>query len=235
MDDMERYGDYNEVDEPPRRSPVTLVIKLLVALVCISVAGVLGFRIAVFNHYPDSIKSLYIDEKLTELYKATDGEIGALTQSLRSPYDDPDRGNFFCDNLIFIDAIDRLQISVRYNVSALSDIEEFYKTEGLDPDSDKLFSFRLVDNYGRVYDEVADITFDSYLMYRYLRLTFDGVVTEPDAEGKFPEWIRLEIFVEGHSEENKPYAMIPVYENHADYNVFDPYVLSGEEVELLDK
>ena len=27
MDDLERYGDYNEIDEPPTKNPVLTVIK----------------------------------------------------------------------------------------------------------------------------------------------------------------------------------------------------------------
>ena len=232
MDDMERYGDYNEVDEPPRKSYVGLAIKLLIGALCIAVIGILGFRIILFNQYPDSVKSLYVDEAFLEYYNSKDGDVEVLTQALRSPYDDPDRGNFFCDNMYFTDALDRLQISVRYNVSALADIEAEYKIEGLDPDSDSLFTFRLVDNYGRVYDSLADVRYESNMMYRYLRLVFDRVVTEPDDEGKYPEWIRLEIFVAGHSPADKPYAMVPVYENNEIYRTFTPYEVRAEEVKL---
>ena len=100
MDDLERYGDYNEIDEPPTKNPVLTVIKFAALAIIVAVVGLLGFRIFLFNHRPDTMKSIYFTETLTEYYNSTDGNIGALTQKLRSPYDDKDEGNFFCDNLI---------------------------------------------------------------------------------------------------------------------------------------
>ena len=45
MEDMERYGDYNEIDEPPggKKSIIFTVIKILVVLAIVAVVGVLGF------------------------------------------------------------------------------------------------------------------------------------------------------------------------------------------------
>ena len=53
MEDMERYADYNEYedDEPRKKSPVGLILKILIAAVCISVAGILAFRIIIFNRF----------------------------------------------------------------------------------------------------------------------------------------------------------------------------------------
>ena len=65
MDDMERYGDYNEIDEPPKKSGVLTAIKLIAAIICISVIGLLAFRIFTFNYYPASMKKLYFNETLT--------------------------------------------------------------------------------------------------------------------------------------------------------------------------
>ena len=45
MDDMERYGDYNEVDEPPRKSPVLKLLWLTVILAIASVGVLLIVRI----------------------------------------------------------------------------------------------------------------------------------------------------------------------------------------------
>ena len=229
MDDFERYGDYDEVDEPPRKSPVMLIIKILIFLLCASVIGLLAFRMILFDYYPESMKTLYFNEELTEYYNATGGELGAKTQELRFPYDDPDRGSFFVDNLIVIDGVDQLQLSVRYNVSAMADIEKTYEISGLDPDDESLFTFRLVDNYGRVYSSLAHSHRESFMMYRYVKLVFDDVVTKPDGEGKYPEWIRLEIFVNGQ-ETDEPYAMIPVYENNENFGEFEDYIPSDKEL-----
>ena len=228
MEDMERYGDYNEVDEPPRKSPVLLIIKILIALLCLSVIGLLAFRMVLFDYYPDSMKGLYFNGELTDYYRETEGNIGAKTQELRIPYDDPDRGSFFASNLIVIEGVDQLQLAVRYNVSAMADIEAEYKLSGLNPDDESLLSFRLVDNHGNVYSDLVYSERDSFLMYRYVKLVFDGVELTPNDEGVYPEWIRLEIFVRG--QEGEPYAMIPVYENNSEYNVFEDYIPTEKEL-----
>ena len=59
-------------------------------------------------------------------------------------------------------------------------------------------------------------------MYRYMKLAFDGI----DFENP-PVWIRVEIFVKGN--EDKPFAMIPVYENNQDYAIFEEYDLGRKE------
>ena len=58
---------------------------------------------------------------------------------------------------------------------------------------------------------------------------FNGVELAPDEEGKFPEYLRIEIFVDGLNSD-KPYAMIPIYENNVDNNQFTDYTLSSSEV-----
>ena len=60
MSDFERYGDYDdyEDDAPKKRSAAGIIIKLVIALACISVVGILGFRIFLFNHYPSSMKNI---------------------------------------------------------------------------------------------------------------------------------------------------------------------------------
>ena len=234
MEDMERYGDYTEYEEdiPKSKSKFVLVMKILIAFVCISVIGVLAFRIILFNTYPDSMEDIYFTDNLTAYYEACDGDINAKTQMIRYPYDDPDKGNFFADNLIVIEDAGELQFSVRYNLSTLETIESQYGLEGLSPEDEELFSFRLVaskyDLAEGKYKEVvlADgpsyVGTDSRLMYRYFKLAFDGIdFTNP------PVWIRVEIFVKGH--EDEPFGMIPVYENNEDYAVFEDYDLSRKE------
>jgi hypothetical protein len=128
MSDFERYSDYNdyEDDEPRGKSRVGLILKLLIGLVIISVVGLIAFRIVIFNSYPDSVKNIYFNDKLTDYYNKTGGEIGAVTQALRAEYDDPDKGNFFAGNLIVIPGIDQLQVSLRYNTSLMTEIENSF-------------------------------------------------------------------------------------------------------------
>ena len=230
MEDMERYGDYNEVDEVPKsRGPMGWVIRILVAIVIIAVVGVLGFRLVLFEYYPKSIKNLYFNETLTEYYEQTGGEIGAKTQHIRFPYDDSENGNFFSDHLVVIDGADQLQISIRLNVATIDAIEEKYKLEGLSRENLDYLSYRLVDNEGRVLGAGGAVVTDKAAMYRYAKLVFDGVDLFDREDGAAPsQWIRLEIFVDGGDSET-PFAMLPIYENNETHNTFSDYALSRKE------
>ena len=235
MEDMERYGDYNEIDESPtkRKNIPVFIIKMMALIAIAAVITFLGFRIVLFNYYPDSAKSLYFTEKITEYYNETGGSIGAVTQKLRAPYDDADKGNFFCDNLIVVKDVGELQLSVRFNVSVIANIEKVLGLEGLSADDPELLSFRLYRNGES--DVEADhligalaappIT-EGLLMYRYYKLCFTDVDFGED-EDKI-EWIRLEIFIKGQ-ESAKPFAMIPIYEDNAEYSSFTEYKLSSAE------
>ena len=90
MDDFERYGDYNEIEEAPKKSAVLKTIKIVAIIVCFSVIGVLGFRVFTFNYYPDSMTKLTFTDNLTAYYNERGGDIEVLTQKLRTRYDDPD-------------------------------------------------------------------------------------------------------------------------------------------------
>lgn len=233
MDDFERYGDYNEVDEPPTKNRMLSFIKTVCVVLVFSIIGFLAFRVFSFNYYPSSAKDIYFNDSLTAFYNERGGDIGALTQSLRAPYDDADKGNFFCDNLIIIPELGQLQLSVRYNISMLSSLEQELSLSDLSPDDKDLFTFRLYMS-GESEDEAEHIVgrldyvgFDSFLMYRYYKLVFDDIDFKMDSEDKI-NWIRLEIFVNGASDD-KPYSMVAVYENNENYDSFKEYKLSGGE------
>ncbi len=245
--DMERYGDYNEIDEPPRgkRNPVLLLIKILIALVCLSVVGILAFRMILFNYYPDSMTRLYFNDTLTDHYNELDGNIVAETQDMRFPYDDPDDGNFFCDNLIVIRAAGQLQVSLRYNEAVYDRIAEEYGVT-LNPEDEDNFIIRLcrdprsnetkeedAEHDGMtavVAEPVGTLTVnnrESFLMYTYHKLVFDGIDFGSDREPKI-EWLRLEIFIKGVEMEEP--CMVLIYENNIAFSAFDEYVLSDGEV-----
>lgn len=232
MEDMERYSDYNEYedDEPKKKSRVGLIFKILIGLVCLSVVGVLAFRMIMFNYYPSGMKNLCFNEKLTAFYNETNGEIGALTQDLRAEYDDPDEGNFFADHLIVIPKINQLQIALRYNVSLMDTIEEKYHVT-LSGDNKEFFDFKLSilplskdDGTAIATGTLSLVETDKKLMYRYYKLVFDDVdFTLPDEE---EIWIRLEITIRG-VEMEKPY-MILIYEDTKE-SEFEEYSLSSKE------
>lgn len=232
MEDMERYSDYNDYEEenPRGKSPVGLVLKIFVAVVCSAVVGVLGFRLMLFNSYPENIENIYFGDKLTEYYEATDGEIGAKTQILSAPYDDADEGNFFCDNLIIIPGINQLQVSARYNVSLMESIKAKYGVE-LSPDNADNFSFKLyiipLSEEGSEHiatGSLSFVDFESKLMYRYYKLVFDDV--DFTLEGEDEVWIALEISING-IEMEKPYKVL-IYEDVKD-SIFSDYKLSSKE------
>lgn len=243
MDDFERYGDYNEVDEPPSKSKVGIVIKGLIFALCIAVVGFVAFRLIIFNHYPDSVKNIYFNDELTELYNSKGTDIGALTQGLLDSrnygYDDAREGNFFCKYMIYIPEAEQLQVTVRYNVSLMESIKEKYGVE-LDPDSENNFSYRLVamrssdeadegaedSELGTPLDaELVATVQDSALMYRYAKLVFDGVDLNIGTDDEI-DWIRLEILING-VENAEPY-MVLIYYNTESFPLV-PYKLSSKE------
>lgn len=238
MDDMERYGDYNEVDESPRKSPVLRFIKAIAVVLIFSVIGFLIFRLFTFNYYPEKMSKLYFTDGLREYYYANEGNIKAETQELRAAYDDADEGNFFCDNLIVVKDYGRLEVSVRYNVSLMEALSEKFKIEEPDPNDENIFSFRLYRNgsfensIDGVVGELVHIEWDSFLMYRYAKLVFDGIdFGSEDSDDKI-KWLRLEIFMNGVevSGDSEPF-MVPIYENNDQYSSFDEYKISSGEVE----
>lgn len=223
--DMERYGDYNEYEEdlPKSKNPIFLVIKLLIIFVCLAVAGVLVFRVAFFNYYPDSIEKLYFNETLTEYYNANNGNIEVKTQDLRTKYDDPEIATFICDNLYVIEGANQLQFSIRYNESAIEYIENKLSLTGLDAKDPELFTYKLATYDGELSATVTPVAYENKLMYHYYKLVCDGV----EFGGyKNPAWIRVEVYVKGVDE---MFACIPIYENNEGYAVFENYQLTSED------
>jgi hypothetical protein len=233
MEDMERYGDYNEVDESPSKNPVTMLLKGVLTAVCFMVIGFLLFRIILFNYYPAEIKQLYFNDALTAYYQSVGGNMEVLTQDLRAPYDDEDDCNFFCDNLLVITDADQLQISLRYNEAINAIFLEKYGVDisklGFDAFTFTLVRDSLTDDKKAtvLLAENPEIITDSLMMYRYAKLVFDGVDFGLDEGENKAEWIRLEIELNGAKE--KTVFMIPVYENNSEYSSFDEYKISAKE------
>ena len=224
MSDYELYGDYNEVDEPPKKSGVGFAIKLTAIILCFAVVAFIAFRLFTFNYYPSSVTSLAYTDTLRDYYAATDGEIGALTQSLRAPYDDESEGNFFCNNLIVIRGADQLQVCVRYNSSLPEKLGVSFNPEDIH------FTLRKSGGDESATGAAAGVTLDAtlsvcewdeFMMYRYAKLVFDGV----DFDGA--EWIRLDIEIDGVK--RKTPFMVCIYEDNAAFSKFTEYKLSSEE------
>lgn len=240
MDDMERYGDYNDIDEPKKKSAVGLIIKIIAAVLCITVVGTLAFRIITFNYYPESMKRLYFDDTLTDYYRDTDGNIGALTQKLRFEYDDEAEGYFFCSNVFVIREAGELQLSLRYNVTLFDTLREKYPTVTLTDDLLDSLTFRLRQSGEAAPGEtgvplsatVTPVIKESFLMYRYVKLVITGIdFGDVDSLDKI-NWIRLEVYVNG-APDGAPFSGNLIYEDNDQYSKFTEYVPSpGEAPEL---
>ncbi len=234
MSDLERYGDYNEYEEDRPRgrgSAVGLIIKLIIALACLFVVGIIGFRIFLFNYYPTQMKRLYYTEALTAYYNATGGELGALSQSYPYMYDDADEGNFFGSNVIAVRGAGELQVSVRYNTALFEKLEEKYGV-ALDKDSSK-FLFTLERNPVEEKGEalpIGELVYngtDEMIMYRYHKLAFSGI-DFGEGDGRVL-WMRLRITIDGVDMGDDEY-LIPIYHDHTEYNRFEEYKPARDEV-----
>lgn len=244
MEDFERYGDYDEVDDEPgeKRGIVGLIIKILIGIVCLSVVGVVGFRIFIFNSYPDSVSGVIYSDALRDYYDDCGGNMNAYTQPPDIMYDDPAEGNFFFDKLVYIPDANHIQFSIRYNTSLMTSIKEKYGVV-LNPDADpmELFDFKLVktrSDYIPPEDGTVEVVpvetvatpsasaTDESFMYRYIRLAFDGVDFGLD-DGEAPvSWLRLDITVKAAEGVNRTFSL-PVY----NYNLEAvEYSLSASEV-----
>ncbi len=241
MSDFERYGDYNEVDEAPSQNKTLKIIKFVAIFLCFFVAAALLFRVFTFNYYPKDMKTLYFNDTLTAYYNATGGDIGAESQTWRNyGYDDPDEGNFFCSNLVVIREAGQLQVTVRYNTSLMAKLGQRHGIDTPSPDDTSIYSFSLAGL--RASDEIADGSEDAakpvdatvtvartnaFLMYRYVRLVFDGIDFGSTEAGDNLEWLRLEINVSGNKEYS-PYKIL-IYQNNEGYSKFEEYKLERGE------
>lgn len=233
MEDIERYSDYNEYeDDIPKgkKTPVMLVLKILLATVAIAVIGIFAFRMIVYNYYPDTMKNILFTDSLTAYYEQTNGNIDAKTQELRAPYDDNRAGNFFADNLIIIEGINEIQLSIRFNNALVDTLNEKH---GLSLTLDDLsaFSFALTRNHESqdnvfvpIGTLVAEKT-DSKYMYQYFKLVFDDVDLDREGANEV-KWLALEIYVVGIDE---PFR-IAVYENNSEHSELSEYKLSSKEM-----
>ncbi len=233
MEDMERYGDYNEVAEPPSKSKVLTVIKILAYVLIFSVVGLLAFRLILFNYSPKEMKNIYFNEVLREYYSLTenDGQIGAKTQTLKAPYDDAKEGNFMCDDLIFIEGASQLQISLKLNTNLYNKLPEKLALPEDTAFTKDVFSFKLkkleLSEGGgtKIVESPSAEIWKSIIMYDFCKLVFDGVDFD---EGEDGYWMVLEIFVEGQKT-REPFAEVLLLDSTEEYYKIKDYKLSGGE------
>ena len=220
MSDYERYGDYNESDEIPAGSKrvalIARIFQISIGVVLTVVIGLVIARIILFNYYPDSVTDvLYTDSLLA--YKDANGTADLMTQINEILYDDNKEGNFFFDKLVCSPNANHLQVAFKYNTSLIRALNEKYGTT-LDENADptELFDIQLVrtrdgfDGTGKVEVEsvgsLTGVVFDSLMMYRYVRVAFDGVDFRLDGETPVG-WFRLDITPRG-IDVDEPYSLL---------------------------
>lgn len=228
--DLERYGDYNEYefDAPEKKGIVGRILKILIFIVCFGVIGILLFRVIINLYYPDTVNQYVFDEDSIAFYNENGETLPVKTQDLRFPYDDANKGRFFCNYLYFVQETGSLQITLRYNDSLVKVIKDELGVD-IDPSSPDTFTFRIAKNPGDSVEEesipvgyLGNAIYDDYMMYNYYKLVFC------DVDFTDVEWIRLEIFVNGVEMES-PYTVL-IYENNDNYSTFEDYELSSEEL-----
>ena len=237
MDDMERYGDYNEIDTPPGKSPVLRVIKIVAVVLIFSIIGFVGFRIFTINYYPESVKSLHFGPALTDYYNKNNGNITVYTQKLYAPYDDEKDGNFFCDHLRFVREAGTLQVTMRYNIAVEENFQMKYGAK-VDLENRGIFNFSLWRSGDRAsVGRLIHAEWDEFLMYRYVKLVFEDVDFSALDNTKEDNWLCLQITVDGVQQTDKKTGAksdklfrILVYENLEKYTGFKEYNRSPSEV-----
>ncbi len=244
MEDMERYGDYDDREEyREKKSGVFgLVIKILIAVACFSVAGFLIFRIWMMNYYPKDATRFIYTENLTEYYSSVGGNIDAKTQNTFTSYsstaDAAIRNPFFFATPVYVTEADHLQVTLKFN-TALYD--EIYRMYGIEIDKnanpEDIFDFKLVKTKTGYEDSTEDnvpteevgalsgISKASFMVYEYYRVAFDGVDFGLDEGETAVAWFRLDVTLKG-SDKVSAFTM-PVY--FKEYELRD-YPISSVEV-----
>lgn len=200
-----------------------IVARILKILCYTLIFGVMAFligRIIIADYYPGAMKALYKTEAMRAVATAN-GSVEIHRQDLRASYDNPDFAYFMADHQYYCPETGELQITIRYNVNTLEELQRDYGLEETPADVADLFSFSLVgshiadENGNRLEEGIAPATVETerHFMYRYVRLTFTGVPF-----GEEVGWYRVEITYTGEgapigkeAEKRWP-AMIAVWE-----------------------
>lgn len=188
-----------------------LMLGLVLCLVALFVA--VGGRIFLAEHYPGESTKMIFTPALTDYYHGVE-DFRAYTQTMRTPYDDAKKGNFFAKGLIVVPEGRNLQVTLRYNESALPNVASFYGLSETPTPQEGMFRFRLYVSYGEQNGEGVYAAYDTsytaeteWFFYHYIKLAFDGV----DFENAV--WMRVDIY---YGEEEKCFGSVPVYESGAD-------------------
>ena len=206
------------------------VVKTVITVLIFAFIFALFFRIWSNDYYPKAMKNIYFTDSLTEYYKENSDTFKAYKQKVRVSYEDKEEGNFFASNTIVVPEADALQTVIRYNDAIFEKLAEKYECgeDELRKDTPFLFSaFACTGSDGEEgYDGVeyipTEAVTDSFWMYTYEKLCFDGI----ELDGVY--WIRLDIML--NNEAKTKLGSVVVYENHAKNNKLEPLKIKKSEL-----
>ena len=204
MEDYERYGDYNNVDDDGkygRRRPILRLLKILVTVTLFLFSGFLVFRLIVAEYYPRELRGLRMTEPLSAYAESND--LSPEKLKINVPYDNNVRANFIADNLVIERETGAVQFTLRLSRDTMARLSETVGEDvGKQPD-ESYFIVTLCDDLGNRYEKTDQIG-RSYLWYRAVKYCFDGV--RFDGVG----WIRADVYLSSAPDAAEPYASIPV-------------------------
>ena len=193
-------------EAPSASRIISWVLKGICFLVIFGVIAFLIIRIVMADYYPASMKRLYPSEELVAAYEE-DPTLAMHRQELRVSYDDPNFSLFMASNQFYCPKTGEFQITLRYNVSTLEEMQKDFALAEIPSPDPALFDISLVDNSGHR-TPLTCVWTESKFMYQYMKL-----VTSDVDFAKDPGWIRVEIYYKDAVDyAETPYSCIPVYE-----------------------
>jgi hypothetical protein len=185
---------------------ISLVLKAICLIVIFGVIAILLIRIIMADYYPKRMKSLYPSAELAAACEA-DPTLAVRRQELRISYDDPNYSLFMASNQFYCPETGEFQITLRYNVSTLAEMQKDFALSEIPEPDPALFDFSLVDNNGNR-TPLSCVWTESKFMYQYMKLVTSDLDFSLD-----PGWIRVEIYYKGAVDyAEDAYSRIPVYE-----------------------
>ncbi|MBP5209569.1 MAG: hypothetical protein J6125_01780, partial [Clostridia bacterium] len=236
----ERYSDSDHRDNPddalypaPLWARILRVtIRVLLTLTCVTVLGLLAFRLIFAGWYPRVCRRLHMTDALRAEHTAA-GTLSPLTQKIAVPYEDRATGFYMTDNLLVVRETGSLQCSLRVNRRNYADVAERAGVAA-PTDAEGFLAFSLVYEWteedgavrGRLTYAPTAVLRETHLGYDYYKICFDGVdfdgalfddpsfdeVETPDST----PWLALEIRVADAGESASP-ARVLVYENNSEF------------------
>lgn len=140
-------------------------IKIFLTTILFAVIGLIVAR-AIVSSDRTVFKKFKVSRTTAEAYNETGGEMKIYSMPLKDKI--AEQGYFAAYSMYFIPSTGEVQVTVRYNVKGA------YDYTGTDSGED--FAFRLLNSEsGKYYDAAAMESATRYGLYKYIKITFEGV------------------------------------------------------------